>query len=102
MISVVPLERYESCSSIVISLGPRRTDAAASGYNMCSCSRIRAESISTVSAARTGTVRWAMIGPPSNVLSTKWTVHPLSFTRCSRPGAARQAEETTAAGWGGC
>src|SRR3712207_6745614 len=43
-----------------------KTTATASGYNWCSCSRILADKVSTVSPSITGTARCKIIGPPSS------------------------------------
>ena len=49
----------------------------------CSCSRIRADSVSTVSASSTGTAACMTMGPASSSGVTKCTVAPVTFTPCS-------------------
>src|SRR5689334_5210700 len=77
------------------------TIPTASGYSSCSCSRIRADRVSAVSSSRIGTTRCAMIGPPSRVSSTKWTVQPANLTPCSSAClcASRPVNEGSRLGW---
>src|SRR5205085_2077100 len=55
----------------------------ASGYSLCSSTRIRADSVSTVSSPRTGTAACRTIGPLSRSALTRWTVAPEMRTPCS-------------------
>src|SRR5947207_7216298 len=60
---------------------------------MCSCSRIRAASVSSVSSSQTGTAFCRMIGPPSTEASMKWIVHPVTFTPAARASPGMGAGE---------
>ena len=51
----------------------------ASGNARCSCTWMRAWSVSGVSSSWTGTHFWTMMGPESVPASTKWTVTPATL-----------------------
>src|SRR5262249_41722669 len=59
---------------------PDSTKSIASEWVLCSSFRILSDTVSALSPPNTGTTACAMIGPPSSVSSTKWTVQPLNFT----------------------
>ena len=55
---------------------PPSTIRIASGYRRCSSTRIRADSVSTVSSSSSGTAACRTIGPLSSSEVTRWTVAP--------------------------
>ena len=75
------------------------SDATTCGRSTCSTALIRSWRLVSSSSGSTGTARWARIGPPSTVSSTRWTVVPdtrtpaasASRTGCAPGNAGRSA-----------
>src|SRR2546422_3911708 len=66
-----------------ISRRPSAKRRTAAGYRRCSSTRMRADSVSSVSFGSTGTAACSTIGPVSTPSSAKCTVAPVTLAPCS-------------------